>query len=166
MKKHLTILYTFCFTAMLVCSSIAQNSRITNDENVKTLFFVFDKLKSGNYDKNTLYNNYFYHSPAKQQERTLTEINYYKDSLFPLFNKMMVSATNYNILPLQQAKKQAGDSIVEYNYYYQGQKNNIYVLLVTTKNRKYDYVHYFLMIDGKIVSMEGYTLDKGFIRWR
>ncbi|MES2513481.1 MAG: hypothetical protein V4580_05025 [Bacteroidota bacterium] len=166
MKKHLAILYTICFLGILVCSSIAQNSRNTNDENIKTLFLVFDKLKSGNYDKNALYTNYFYHSPAKQQDRSQTEINYYKDTLFPLFNNMLMSAVNYNILPLQQAKTMAGDSIVEYNYYYQGQKNNIYVLLVTTKNRKYDFVHYFLMIDGKIVSMEGYTLDKGFIRWR
>lgn len=110
--------------------------------------------------------NYIYHSPAGEPDRSEDEINYYKDSLFPAYHKILASAIDYTILPLAKAKKEAGDSIVEYNYYYEGQKNNIYVILINTKTRKYDEVDYFLMLDGKIVSLEGYTKDKGFIKWR
>ncbi|MCW3104674.1 MAG: hypothetical protein JWO09_3114 [Bacteroidetes bacterium] len=166
MKNNLRIIGILFFWCCLIASSSGQNRAKEKDKNIKTLYLVFDKLKSNDYNKDIIYADYFYHSPAGEADRVESEITYYKDTLFSNYHKILNTSIDYQILPLQKAKKQLGDSIVEYNYYYEGQKNNIYVLWTNTPERKYDLVDYFLMLDGKIVSLEGYTKDKGFIKWR
>ncbi|MES2763734.1 MAG: hypothetical protein V4677_16080 [Bacteroidota bacterium] len=154
------------FSCFLYLSVKGQNYRHSKDKNIKTLYTVFDQLRSGNYNKDGLYKEHFYHSPAGKPDRSESEVVYYKDTLFGEFHQLLTQATNFNILPLANAKKQLGDSIVTYNYYYEGQKNTIYVLWTDTEKRKYDHIGYCLMLNGKIVSLEGYTKDKAFIRWR
>jgi len=138
----------------------------TNDPNLKTLYVVFNNLKSDKYNKDNLYADYFLQADKGQPDRPDNDKVFYKDSLFKQFHELLNKSISYDFLPLQKAKEKIGVSIIENDYYYEAQKNTIYVFWTNIEGKNYDTINYFLMDNGKIVSLYPYTQDKKLFWWR
>ncbi len=151
------------------------------NESKKILNSFFLELMNGNKNNDVLFENYFYQNPPLPDEgRSLEDILYYKDTLIQnirgLFKNQRVMVAVYT---LQEAKKEEKSFIV-YDYYYELQKDYIYVIKLKSDN----FVKFFyaLMIDfnemnkdlkfkiykkNKIVSLEPQLVKLNrIIQWR
>jgi hypothetical protein len=158
--------YSTLIGLLFTLNCCGQHPKPTTDPNLKMLYKVFDQIKSGKYEKNKLYLDYFMQATKEGYDRSSADKIFYKDTLFVEYHKALENCTQFRILPLKEAKKTIGDSIVEKDYYYDSQQNSIYVMTIDNKKRSHDIVSYFLVTDGKIVSLVGITQDNKLIGWR
>lgn len=138
------------------------NISYKNDELAFLKLFLSD-LTTENPDTKALYSKYFFINKPGEPDRSPEEIKYYTDTLFKELN-VALRSNAYEILPLSKARKKYKSENL-YDYYYDGQKNSIYVIVIKMKGEN-DFV-YTLMYLGKILSMEpSEILDNGIIGWR
>jgi len=126
------------------------------------LLNFFRDLTKKTYDKDKLYSLYFFQNQSNQPGRTENEIKFYKDTLFKELHDSLINI-GVVVYSLQIAKQIFRDN-VEYDYYYDLQKDKIFY--VVTNDKKHICVLYALVVDKKIISLHGIAQDLKFIGWR
>lgn len=135
------------------------NSKKCNINNIK--LFV-NALKKGSSPNAELYKSYIFINEPGKPDRNSEGIKYYTDTLF---NEMQSFLNNYpsSIYSLSSARKKFGSQL--YNYYYDGQKNSIFVIAIKVEN-VYNF-YYCYMYFGKVVSlMPSKVADHSIVGWK
>jgi hypothetical protein len=166
-KKKMKRAIMIILSAMLLCFSHFCNANINfchrcaDDENKLKLFLK--ELRNGSTKNSSLYTTYIYINNPGQPDRNSQDVKYYTDTLFNEIGAA-IRKNNYKVYPLASAKLLFKNEKL-YDYYYDGQKNSIYVIAIKTE--KVFAFYYVLMYAGKIVSlMPSKIADNGIVGWK
>jgi hypothetical protein len=153
------LLITFHCIAFAEINKGKQKAKNPNQSNLETFLKELAQKKQS---ATALYNTYLFINEKGKPDRSEETIKYYTDTLFDKMGSL-IRTNDYWIYPLAVAKKKYKKENF-YNYYYDGQKKNIYVLAIKTKE---GFVfQYVLMYSGKIVSLfPTKVIDNGIIGW-
>ncbi|HXB41912.1 MAG TPA: hypothetical protein VNZ49_15325 [Bacteroidia bacterium] len=141
-------------------------SRITDstnsvDENKLNSFLK--ELRVNSSANSLLYNKYIFINDPGKPDRSTDDKIYYTDTLFSEISNL-VRRNNFTVYSLVKARKKFKKENL-YNYYYDGQKDAIYVIAIKT-DKRFEF-YYSLMYLGKIVSlMPSKILENEIIGWR
>lgn len=160
MKKSISLLIAACF---LFFSCNAQNMKSTETNSDKANLEIFlKKLIAGNSTNTELYNNSFFINDSGKPNRDMIGIKYYTDTLFKEIKDFSING--FNVYSLKDARTKFKKENL-YNYYYDGQKDAIYIIFA--QSGKEQIFYYSLMYNGKIVSlMPTRILDDSIIGWK
>jgi hypothetical protein len=132
------------------------------DTNQNKISSFLKELSNGNSSSANLYSKYIFINEPGKPDRSEDAIKYYTDTLFNEIGNSIRKAS-FHVYPLAKARvKFKKENLC--NYYYDGQKNTIYVVAIKTE-KGFEF-YYTLMYLGKIVSlMPNRIIDNQIIGW-
>lgn len=157
--KVLVLFLTIHFSAF--CGINKCHVMASDSNQYKLEYFLKDLSRAGLSNLN-LYNKHMFINEPGKLGRSEENIKYYTDTLFTEIG-ILIQKNNYTTYTLAKAKiKYKKENL--YDYYYEEQRNNIYVVVIKTKIGFRFY--YALMHLGKIVSLKPtQTIDNAIIGW-
>lgn len=160
--KRIKVLVLFITIHLSAFCGVNKYHVIDNDSNQYKLEYFLKDLSKAGLSNLDLYKKHMFISKPGKPDRSEEYIKYYTDTLFNEIGNL-IHENNYVSYPLAKAKTKYKKENL-YDYYYEGQKNNIYVIVIKTKSGLRFY--YALMHLGKIVSLKPtQTIDNAIVGW-
>lgn len=160
--KEIAILFLLITIHISAYCEINKYYVLNADSNKNKLCYFLKDLRQNSLSNLNLYNKHMFINEPGKPGRSEENIKYYTDTLFAEIG-VLIRENNYTTYTLAKAKiKYPKENI--YDYYYEGQRNSIYVVVIKTKIGFRFY--YALMHLGKIVSLKPtQTIDNAIIGW-
>jgi len=152
LRYHIFIFFAL-FGFFIVQSSFSQTR---NDK--KLLLHFTEDVKNQQLSKNDIYKNYMY-TENGIDNRSPEAVKFYTDTLM-LEMELLFKKYKIFVSTLKEAKSKYGSSITN-NYYYEGQRNSIYIITVLSSVNT---IHYYILVHkNKIVSLMPEIVSSGNI---
>lgn len=150
----------FYLTTILLIVFTSSSSQNVNLNNRKIILSFFHEICTMKFNKDSVYNKYFYNNKINEPGRSIDKINFIKDSLFYRISRLNYS--KINIYTYKEAKINLEKERL-YDFYYANQDDKIFIIS-TTNCKSYNYI-YVLFEKNKIISITPIVQDNKIIGW-